>query len=58
MYERAIQHNASTSMMTSLNEQDEVSFTLQLKVLGKELDVDVLYSDDRHSLIDRLCENY
>jgi hypothetical protein len=27
-------------------------------VLGRELDVDALYSDDRHSLINRLCKQH
>jgi|JI6StandDraft_1071083.scaffolds.fasta_scaffold189849_2 hypothetical protein len=37
---------------------ENVSFTLDLKVGDRSLDIKVLNSDDRQSLVDRVCRTY
>lgn len=44
-----------TSCSAASTPQD-ISFTLQLKVLGREFEAEVLFSDNRQTLIERLCQ--
>lgn len=47
--------NSSIKHKSQFVDPSDVSFSLQLKILGQEMEVSVLFGDNRHSLIDRLC---